>query len=218
MSYWANIATESQIDYNTLRDFLLVKEYYEADKETKKILLKMANCTNKGYLEKEDCIKLSCIDLRILDQLWVNYSLGKYGFSVQKKIFEQETISRFIEFLGWYGNNTYTISLGKKFDSVTCETWFDKDTSYLQPIVYPYKALINLEEVTKYVEGGNPVKNWGDVGKQLLNLSADFLSKKTNYSNEYYSFKAKVNVLKPRGDYRSFLKEFYKRLFNCGIC
>ena len=31
-----------------------------------------------------------CDDLRTIDQLWVHYSNGKFGFSVQKKIYMDE--------------------------------------------------------------------------------------------------------------------------------
>ncbi|CCQ59603.1 GUN4 domain-containing protein, partial [Crocosphaera watsonii] len=31
-----------------------------------------------------------CEDLRIIDQLWVKYSNGQFGFSVQKQIYMDE--------------------------------------------------------------------------------------------------------------------------------
>ena len=40
----------------------------------------------KGYLYLEDLRQFPCADLRVIDQLWVRYSNGRFGFSVQKQI------------------------------------------------------------------------------------------------------------------------------------
>jgi hypothetical protein len=41
-----------------------------------------------GYLSINDIENFPCADLRKIDQLWVKYSKGKFGFSVQKKIYQ----------------------------------------------------------------------------------------------------------------------------------
>ena len=38
-------------------------------------------------LDREDLYNLSCKDLSTIDQLWLKYSNGQFGFSVQKKIY-----------------------------------------------------------------------------------------------------------------------------------
>lgn len=43
---------------------------------------------NYLYLEV-DISKFPCADLYVIDQLWVNYSGGKFGFSVQKQIWRE---------------------------------------------------------------------------------------------------------------------------------
>ena len=40
------------------------------------------------YLSTNDIENFPCADLRKIDQLWVKYSKGKFGFSVQKKIYQ----------------------------------------------------------------------------------------------------------------------------------
>ena len=37
----------------------------------------------------QDYDRFPCKDLKIIDKLWVHYSQGKFGFSVQKKIWEE---------------------------------------------------------------------------------------------------------------------------------
>ncbi|GAB4365777.1 MAG: hypothetical protein Kow00121_02640 [Elainellaceae cyanobacterium] len=41
------------------------------------------------WLRVEDIQKFPCQDLRNIDQLWVKYSSGKFGFSIQKKILQR---------------------------------------------------------------------------------------------------------------------------------
>ncbi|NER08028.1 MAG: hypothetical protein F6K17_38505, partial [Okeania sp. SIO3C4] len=63
------------------------------------------------YLKYLIAIKnFSSDDFRAIDQLWVKYSGGKFGFSVQKKIYRQkdktkdseiEVLNNFCESLGW---------------------------------------------------------------------------------------------------------------------
>jgi hypothetical protein len=51
-------------------------------------MLKAANREQEGYLQIEPIEKFPCTDLLTIDQLWVKYSNGRFGFSVQKRIWE----------------------------------------------------------------------------------------------------------------------------------
>jgi hypothetical protein len=73
--------------YAQLAYYLAAGMWREADKETYKVMLKVAQREKEGYLELEDIRQFPCQDLRTIDQLWVQYSNGHFGFSVQKKIF-----------------------------------------------------------------------------------------------------------------------------------
>ncbi|NEP06826.1 MAG: GUN4 domain-containing protein [Okeania sp. SIO2G4] len=64
------------LDYTNLRDLLAAGKWKEADKETEHCML----IENINYFP--------CEDLRTIDQLWVKYSNGKFGFSVQKQIYQ----------------------------------------------------------------------------------------------------------------------------------
>jgi hypothetical protein len=75
------------IDYTKLRDFLAQSKWKEADKETAKVMLQVANRTSSGWLRIEDIDNFPCEDLRTIDQLWLEYSSGRFGFSVQAKIY-----------------------------------------------------------------------------------------------------------------------------------
>ena len=50
-------------------------------------MLEAAGRESQGYLDIEDVENFPCQDLGTIDKLWVKYSDGKFGFSVQKKIY-----------------------------------------------------------------------------------------------------------------------------------
>ncbi|MEH2424372.1 MAG: GUN4 domain-containing protein [Nostoc sp.] len=56
-----------------------------------------------------------CTDLRTIDQLWVKYSNGRFGFSVQKRIWESvgKDYGKFGDRVGW-----------RKWRTVVVDKWF----------------------------------------------------------------------------------------------
>ncbi|MFM6613002.1 MAG: GUN4 domain-containing protein [Microcystis panniformis] len=76
------------MDYSKLRDLLKAGEWKEADEETRRVMLAVAKRENEGSLDVESIDNFPCADLRTIDQLWVKYSDGKFGFSVQKRIYQ----------------------------------------------------------------------------------------------------------------------------------
>ncbi|MDF5713119.1 MAG: serine/threonine-protein kinase [Rhizonema sp. NSF051] len=78
----------TKMDYTQLRDLLAVGKWREADGETRRVMLAVAGREEEGWLDEESIDKFPCEDLRIIDQLWVRYSQGKFGFSVQKHIYQ----------------------------------------------------------------------------------------------------------------------------------
>jgi eukaryotic-like serine/threonine-protein kinase len=67
---------------------LAAGKWQEADQETAKVMLEVANCTKCGSLDLVSIDNFPCEDLRAIDGLWVKYSNGRFGFSVQKRIYE----------------------------------------------------------------------------------------------------------------------------------
>ncbi|MEJ6486345.1 GUN4 domain-containing protein, partial [Nostoc punctiforme UO1] len=60
----------------------------KADEETLRVML-AAKSEGKGYfLDKDDFDRFPCEDLQKINELWLKYSKGKFGFSVQKEIYE----------------------------------------------------------------------------------------------------------------------------------
>ncbi len=82
------LKSEKGVDYTKLRDLLNEKKWKEADQETSQVMLKAAERESQGWLSSEDIDNFPCEDLRTINQLWLHYSEGKFGFSVQKKIYK----------------------------------------------------------------------------------------------------------------------------------
>jgi hypothetical protein len=83
-----SLVSAKGVDYRKLRDLLKAKKWKEADAETRVKILKVANRESEGWLRQEDAKNFSCQDLGTIDKLWVKYSNGKFGFSVQKQIYQ----------------------------------------------------------------------------------------------------------------------------------
>lgn len=105
-----DLSSERSVDYTKLRDLLASGQWREADEETWLVMLKVAGREEDGWLRVEDIEEFPCTDLRTIDTLWVKYSKGRFGFSVQKRIWESvggtpdtdyDTYGHFGERVGW---------------------------------------------------------------------------------------------------------------------
>jgi tetratricopeptide (TPR) repeat protein len=97
-------------DYRKLRNHLVQGKWKEADEETYRVMLAVAKQEKEGWLRVEDIDNFPCADLRTIDQLWVKYSNGKFGFSVQKRSYQdyggtreynREIWEKFGDKVGW---------------------------------------------------------------------------------------------------------------------
>jgi hypothetical protein len=83
----AQLKSDVGMNYSKLRDFLKAGKWKEADEETLRVMLAVAKREKEG-LGVEDIDNFPCADLRTIDKLWVKYSDGRFGFSVQKRIYQ----------------------------------------------------------------------------------------------------------------------------------
>ncbi|MCZ8201525.1 MULTISPECIES: caspase family protein [unclassified Microcystis] len=104
------ISRSTGVNYTNLRDLLAAGKWKEADKETNRAMLQAAKREKEGWFRDVDIDNLSCEDLRMIDQLWLSASKGKFGFSVQKEIYESlggtreyngEVWNQFGDRVGW---------------------------------------------------------------------------------------------------------------------
>ncbi|HEY9705911.1 MAG TPA: serine/threonine-protein kinase [Allocoleopsis sp.] len=110
-------------DYTKFDQLLAANKWEEADRECWNIMYNIMN----GRTGVEDFKNFPKDELRILDNLWVKYSQGRFGFSVQKQIwiecggtpgvYNEDVWKKFIEKTGWAQGGKwvdYNLTLNKK--------------------------------------------------------------------------------------------------------
>ena len=109
-----NLPSDKGVDYRQLRDLLKAQQWQEAELETYRRMLEVAGRESRFRLE--DLQNFSRTDLRAIDRLWVKYSNGHFGFSVQKQIWldlggtldrcDSNIAKTFIRRVGWYAEKS----------------------------------------------------------------------------------------------------------------
>jgi hypothetical protein len=122
-----DLSSEKGIDYTRLRDLLKAGDWQEADQETYRVMIRAVGQNEEAWFRFEELLNFPCKDLKTIDHLWIKYSNGKFGFSIQKQIYiecgailseypDSEIWNRFCDRVGWrvqrkdnsaYSNNSY---------------------------------------------------------------------------------------------------------------
>jgi len=122
------IQSDAGIDYSNLVQLLSSRKYREADKETLNLMLMATRRLDDGWLRAQDIDTFPCSDLRTLDKLWLDYSKGRFGFSVQKAIYdklrEQDSNPKYLVF-GFCNEVGWRDGTGKwlRYDEITFSTF-----------------------------------------------------------------------------------------------
>mmetsp|Transcript_10333 Transcript_10333/g.18075 ORF Transcript_10333/g.18075 Transcript_10333/m.18075 type:complete len:277 (+) Transcript_10333:50-880(+) len=99
------LASERDADYTKLKDLLAKGDFRAADAETRHLLCVIAGEKSRGrkWLYMDEYADLPATDLRTIDRLWVHYSNGHFGYSVQHQIFNElsQTLGKFFIKVGW---------------------------------------------------------------------------------------------------------------------
>ena len=116
----AEIKWESEVDanYTTLQNLLKARKYKEADQETVRMLLYVARRQKEGWLDTKAIDSFPCQDLRTIDQIWVQNSNGRFGFSIQRQVYNQagKDWVKFADQVEWIVNGK-----GKSYDELIWE-------------------------------------------------------------------------------------------------
>lgn len=109
-----SLTTEKNINYQNLETLLSQGKWIEADEETADLMGKTMGKKSWGDLSFEELLNFPLTDLRTIDELWLKYSKGKFGFSVQKQIWidcggtlgkaDKDVAVKLVEKIGWRKN------------------------------------------------------------------------------------------------------------------
>ncbi|WP_293138973.1 GUN4 domain-containing protein [Okeania sp. SIO3I5] len=122
------LVSARKVNYKKLRDLLAAEEWKKADQETERCMLEVARREKEFFLRVEDIDNFPCEDLRTIDQLWIKYSNGKFGFSVQKQIYQslggtrkydKKVWEAFGDEVGWTQGGSWVIYLDLTFSLET---------------------------------------------------------------------------------------------------
>ena len=85
---WLAVSSGQGIEYAPLQRALARQEFEEADRITSEILRQLAGpaAVKRGYVYYSEVAVFAAVDLESLDRLWVVYSQGRFGFSVQLRL------------------------------------------------------------------------------------------------------------------------------------
>jgi hypothetical protein len=112
-----DLSSEVDIDYSPLQALLKAQRWGEADLATLGMMLMAANCEESGW-DEESIRRFPCTDLQTIDRLWVKYSNGRFGFSVQKTIYltcggkpdyrhDERVWEKFGNYIGWKNKKSW---------------------------------------------------------------------------------------------------------------
>ncbi|MCS7031854.1 MAG: GUN4 domain-containing protein [Gloeomargarita sp. SKYG116] len=96
-------------DYRPLLDLILSEQWQAADTWTRQQLCKLAGVEGRAWLYFTEVRRLPATDLQTMDALWRLYSLGKFGFQVQRRVWLGcgRNWDKFWRAIGWYKDNTW---------------------------------------------------------------------------------------------------------------
>ncbi|KAL6662148.1 hypothetical protein ACP70R_000007 [Stipagrostis hirtigluma subsp. patula] len=84
---------------------LAAGDYRQADETTRALLIDLAgeSARRRGYVFFSEVQFISAEDLRAIDELWREHSNGKFGYSVQRRLWEKSRrdFTRFFIKVGW---------------------------------------------------------------------------------------------------------------------
>jgi len=116
-----NLALVSDIvRYQPLKDMLAAQKWEEADTETIRLIADIAGHKDLEDFRPAEVQNFSCVQLQVIDNLWLTYSQQRFGFSIQARIYQEvggdlestieqnsEIIKKWGERLGWRENNRW---------------------------------------------------------------------------------------------------------------
>jgi hypothetical protein len=102
--------------YSPLRQLLAAGKWKDADLATTAVMLQVCDRKQAGSLTPQDIETFPCPDLQTIDNLWLEYSKGRFGFSVQGHLWQTaggnsnpdwNAWCRFGQHVGWYVRDSW---------------------------------------------------------------------------------------------------------------
>lgn len=100
-----HIKSDMGIDFQPLKNALAAQDFLTADQITRDTLIKMGGqgAEDRNFVYFTEVAGIPEADLATMERLWLAYSQGKFGYSVQRRIFNllDGDFERLFERIGW---------------------------------------------------------------------------------------------------------------------
>ncbi len=111
-SGWLATTSAQGLDHAPLQRALALQEFEQADRITSTVLRQLAGpaAVQRGYVYYSEVPAMASADLDALDRLWLCYSRGRFGFSVQARLLAAagDRWERLWPRLGWKEGSRWT--------------------------------------------------------------------------------------------------------------
>ncbi|OAY37676.1 tetrapyrrole-binding protein, chloroplastic [Manihot esculenta] len=99
-------STSQTFSLDLLHQHLSTQNFRQADEETRRLLIVLAGeaAQKRGYVFFSEVQFISEKDLKAIDELWKEHSNNKFGYSIQKRIWQKKANKDFTKFfikVGW---------------------------------------------------------------------------------------------------------------------
>ena len=106
------LRSEVNIDYKPLESLLTQQNFEQADRLTALLMRQLVGepALNRGWIYFTEIALISNTDFKTINELWLNHSNGKFGFSVQRKIWLglDKNWEKFWQQIGWKQAGSFT--------------------------------------------------------------------------------------------------------------
>ncbi|CEM13675.1 unnamed protein product [Vitrella brassicaformis CCMP3155] len=100
-----HLPSEAGKDYRPLACMLAKQDFKEADQFTRDMLIELAGpgAQMRKYVYFTEVRKIPVTDMATIERLWLHYSNGRFGYSVQKKVWKtcRADFQTFCSKVGW---------------------------------------------------------------------------------------------------------------------
>jgi hypothetical protein len=100
-----NLPSAKGIDYVPLATMLATGDFLGADQFTRDnlIVISGAAAAGRNFVYWTEVKNIPSVDLATMERLWLQFSNGKFGYSIQKRIWDSENANfdTFIRRIGW---------------------------------------------------------------------------------------------------------------------
>jgi GUN4-like len=101
------VTSKQDLDYERLQELMKAGEWAEANLLTSRILLTIGKGNDQGYVNADQIAKMSCTELKTVDDLWRYYTRGRSGLSTQANVWRKiqdgspKAMQKFEARVGW---------------------------------------------------------------------------------------------------------------------